>query len=93
MAEYTREELIRIKEERNISQLQINNLQRLVKEYAGKVTKEEILDTYRRLGYIATLLEEDLKTKYGEKVEKSVRISYDLLPSGKVENFTVEEVD
>ncbi len=60
--------------------------------YKHKIGKEDLLDTFRRLGYMSNLLEEDLLGKFGKKEEKPVRITYDLLPSGKVENFTVEEV-
>ena len=40
-----------------------------------------------------SLLETDLNNRFGQKKEKPIRISYDLLPSGKVENFEVTEVD
>jgi hypothetical protein len=45
------------------------------------------------LGYISQLFEEDLQRRFGEKKEKPVKISYDLLPNGKVENFSVQEID
>ena len=40
-----------------------------------------------------SLLETDLNNRFGQKKENPIRISYDLLPSGKVENFEVTEVD
>lgn len=42
---------------------------------------------------MVSLFEEDLKNKFAPKEEKPVRITYDLLPSGKVENFAVEEIN
>ena len=42
---------------------------------------------------MVSLFEEDLQKKFAQKKEKPVRITYDLLPSGKVENFAVEEVN
>lgn len=50
------------------------------------------MDSFRKLGYIVSLFEEDLKNKFAPKEEKPVRISYNLLPNGTVENFMVEEV-
>jgi hypothetical protein len=68
-------------------------LQNAANNYAGKITKQELLDNFRRLGYMVSLFEEDLKNKFVPKEEKPVRITYDLLPSGKVENFAVEEIN
>jgi len=42
-------------------------LQRAAATYKGKVTKEELLDTFRRLGYIVGLFEDDLLAKFGKK--------------------------
>jgi hypothetical protein len=39
------------------------------------------------------LLETDLSNRFGQKKEKPIRISYNLLPSGKVDNFEVMEID
>lgn len=89
MSEFTQQELGRIREERGLTYEQLATLQRLTREYSAKVSKEEILDTYRRLSYIGALLEDDLKAKYSKRQEKPVKITYDLLPNGKVENFTV----
>jgi hypothetical protein len=55
-----------------------------VQTYAGKASKQEIIATFRRLGFIASLLESDLNNRFGHKEEKPIRISYDLLPNGKV---------
>jgi len=42
-------------------------------------------------GFIDSLLEEDLKTKFARKPEsKDVQITYDLLPDGTIQNFTVK---
>jgi hypothetical protein len=45
------------------------------------------------LGFIDNLLEEDLKNKFSKKgVSKDVQITYDLLPDGTIQHFTVKEV-
>jgi hypothetical protein len=42
-------------------------------------------------GFIDSLLEEDLKVKFARKPEsKDVQITYDLLPDGTIQNFTVK---
>jgi transcriptional regulator with XRE-family HTH domain len=93
MSDFTAQELARIKEERGLNQQQLASLHRAAHQYAGKITKDELLDSFRRIGYISTLFEEDLKNRLTPKEEKPVRITYDLLPNGKVENFTVQPID
>ena len=72
---------------------QINALQKAAFQYGSKVEKQDLLDNFRRLGYMINLFEQDLQNKHAQKKEKPVRITYDLLPSGKVENFAVEEIN
>lgn len=93
MSDFSPQELAKIKEERGLNQEQLGTLTRAAANYRGKASKEELLDTFRRLGYISRLFEEDLQAKFSKKEEKPVRITYDLLPNGKVENFTVEEIN
>ena len=90
---YSQQELATLKRERNLSQEQLGTLQRMLKQYEGKIGKADLLDSYRKFAYIGSMLEEDLRKRFDRVEEKPVRISYDLLPNGKVENFTVEEVD
>ena len=84
MSEFTSQEISKIKEERGLNQDQVSALQRLSAQYKGKISKNDLLDNFRRFGYMSNLLEEDLKSKFTNKKEKPVKISYDLLPSGKV---------
>ena len=92
-SEFTVKELSRIRQERSLTQEQISTLEKASTNYKGKISKEDLLDTFRRMGYLVSMFEEDLQKRFGEKKEKSVRISYDLLPSGKVEHFMVQEID
>ena len=95
MSQFTAQELAQIKEERNLNAQQLIALQKAATSYSDKISKQDLLDSFRKLGYIVDLFEEDLKARFAakeEKEQKPVRITYDLLPSGKVENFTVEEV-
>lgn len=92
MSEFSLPEVGKLMDERGLNGEQITALQRAAKEYAGKISKEELLVTFRSLGYIPRLLEDDLKARFGKKEEKPVRITYDLLPNGQVENFTVTPV-
>jgi hypothetical protein len=63
----------------------------MLTQYSGQITKNELLNTYRMFGFIDSLLEEDLKNKFAKKPEsKDVQITYDLLPDGSVQNFTVK---
>lgn len=63
----------------------------MLTQYSGQITKNELLNTYRMFGFIDSLLEEDLKNKFTKKPEsKDVQITYDLLPDGSVQNFTVK---
>ena len=89
MSEFTPQEIAKIKEERGLGVDQVNALQKAAFQYSGKISKQELLDNFRKFGYLVPLFEEDLKNKYTKKKEKPVRITYDLLPSGKVENFSV----
>ena len=91
-SEFTPQELSRIKEERGLNNEQIQTLQKMAKTYRNSISKEQLLDTFRTFGYRSSMLEADLKAKFGQTEEKPVRITYDLLPSGKIENFSVEEV-
>lgn len=52
MSAFTIQELTAIKEERNLSTQQLLALQNAANTYAGKVTKQELLDSFRRLGYM-----------------------------------------
>lgn len=93
MSQFTAAEVAKIKEERGLNAQQLNALQNAAYQYGKKATKQELLDNFRKLGYLVPLFEEDLRKKYEKKKERPVKITYDLLPSGKVENFAVEEVD
>ena len=55
MSEFSPQELNRIKEERGLKPDQLAALQRAATTYKGKLSKEELLDTFRRLGYIVSL--------------------------------------
>lgn len=55
MSEFSPQELNRIKEERGLKPDQLAALQRAASTYKGKLSKEELLDTFRRLGYIVSL--------------------------------------
>lgn len=93
MSELTAQELNEIREERNLTHQQLEALQRAVRKYHTHASKEEILNTFRRFGYNCNLFETDLQKRFEQKKEKPVKISYDLLPNGRVENFEVQEVD
>lgn len=84
MSEFTLEEISKIIQERPLTADQINVLQKTAVIYHNKISKEELLATYRKFNYISSLFEADLEKRLGNKKEKPIRISYDLLPSGKV---------
>lgn len=67
MSDFTPQELARIKEERGLNQAQLNCLQRAATQYAGKVNKTELLNIFRGLGYMASMFEEDLKSRFGSE--------------------------
>jgi len=70
---------------------QIKFFERTLSQYSSHISKDELLQTYRMFGYMDSLLEEDLKNKFAKKSEsKDVQITYDLLPDGTIQNFTVK---
>jgi aminoglycoside phosphotransferase family enzyme len=93
MSQLSAEEINVLLKERKLNNEQLTALQAAVQTYHGSASKEEIIATFRRLGFMPSLLDADLASRFGQKKEKSIRISYDLLPSGRVENFEVQEVD
>lgn len=65
----------------------------MLNQYSSNITKDDLLSNYRMLGFIDNLLEEDLKNKFSKKgASKDVQITYDLLPDGTIQHFTVKEV-
>ena len=63
----------------------------MLTEFASHVNKDQLLNSYRTFGFIDNLLEDDLKNRYAKKNDpKDVQITYDLLPDGTVQNFTVK---
>lgn len=64
MAELTAAELNKIREERNLNQQQLDTLQKAVRKYHARASKEEILNTFRRLGYNSNLFETDLNKRF-----------------------------
>jgi uncharacterized protein YktA (UPF0223 family) len=90
MAEFTPLEVAKLKEERNLTNDQIVFLQRIIKQFSTKITKEELINTYRKLGYNSKIMETDLNLKFGDKKDKPIKITYDLLPNGKIENFEAQ---
>lgn len=67
MSEFTPAEVDRLREERGFSSDQISFIQSQIKQYSGQITKEELLNVYRRLGYKSNLLADDLKARFGKK--------------------------
>ena len=46
-----------MKDERGLSVEQINALQKAAFQYGGKLNKQDLLDNFRRLGYLVNLFE------------------------------------
>lgn len=90
MSQLTAEEINVLLQERKLTNEQLTALQSAVQTYHGKASKEEIIATFRRLAFMPSLLEADLHSRFGQKKDNAIRISYDLLPSGRVENFEVQ---
>jgi hypothetical protein len=67
MADFTPAEVERMREDRGLSSDQIGFIQNQIKQYKGQITKEELLNVYRRLGYMSNLLADDLKARFGKK--------------------------
>ena len=57
MSEFTAQEVARMKEERGLGVEQVNALQKAAFQYGGKLTKQELLDNFRKLGYLVNLFE------------------------------------
>lgn len=64
MAELTAQELNKIREERNLNQQQLDTLQKAVRKYHTRASKEEILNTFRRFGFNSNLFEIDLQKRF-----------------------------
>ena len=64
----------------------------MISQYGQFVTKDEIIGAYRKYGYISTVLEGDLKERFGQhKRDYPVLVTYDLNSDGTVTNFQVEK--
>ena len=60
MTEFSAQELAKVKEERGLNSQQLNALQKAAYQYGDHLSKQELIDTFRKLGYMPQLLEQDL---------------------------------
>lgn len=93
MSQLSAEEINALLKDHKLTNEQLTALQVAVSTYHGRATKQEVIATFKTLSFIPSLCNTDLANRFGPKKEKVFRVSYDLLPSGRVENFEVQEID
>ena len=67
MTELTGFEIRQLKEERSLTTEQVAFLQNMLRKYGSYSCKEDIINNYRKFGYMSEMLERDLQQRFDKK--------------------------